>query len=102
MTNLSYVTGFLTGRQAELSETFNCEMLAIVGTFSQGLKRGPLELVVCPHTCAEALRIYLAGEFPITKIKIKRISDARAEEMQGAIYIIGNEESDQRFSVQLT
>jgi len=102
VTNLSYVTGFLTGRQIELSETFNCEMLAIVGTFSQGLKRGPLELVVCPHTCAEALRIYLAGEFPITKIKIKRISDARDEEMQGAIYIIGNEESDQRFSVQIT
>jgi hypothetical protein len=96
------VTGFLTGRQAELSETFKCDFLAIVGTFAEGMRRDPLELVVCPHTCAEALRIYLAGEFPITKIKIKRISDARAEEMQGAIYIIGNEESDQRFSVQLT
>ena len=102
MTNLSYVTGFLTGRQTELAETFNCDLLAIVGTFSQGLKRGPLELVVCPQTCAEALRIYLAGEFPITNIKIKRISDARADEMHGAIYIIGNEESDQRYSVQLT
>jgi len=102
VTNLSYVTGFLTGRQAELSETFKCDFLAIVGTFAEGMRRDPLELVVCPHTCAEALRIYLAGEFPITKIKIKRISDARAEEMQGAIYIIGNEESDQRFSVQLT
>ena len=102
MTNLSYVTGFLTGRQIELSETFNCEMLAIVGTFSQGLKRGPLELVVCPHTCAEALRSYLAGEFPITKIRIKRINEARQEELHGAIYIIGDEDSSQRYSVQIT
>ena len=102
MTNLSYVTGFLTGRQAELSETFKCDFLAIVGTFAEGMRRDPLELVVCPHTCAEALRLYLAGEFPITKIRIKRINEARQEELHGAIYIIGDEDSSQRYSVQIT
>ena len=102
MTNISYVTGFLTGRQEELALAFKCEFLALVGSFVNGHKRDPLELVVWPHTCKEALRVYLSGEFPLTKIKIKRITEARADELAGAIYIIGDSDATQHYKVEIT
>ena len=101
MINLSYVSGYLNGRKEEVQELFNCEILALIGSFAQGKKRDPLELVVSNATCKEALRVYLSGEFPITRIKIRRIAETRAEEMAGAIYILGNEPDMQRFRLEI-
>jgi len=102
MNNLAYVTAHLAGRQQEVKELFQCDLLALVGSFSEGMMHDPLSLVVCPKTCKEALRVYLSGEFPITRIRIKRITDARAEELKGAIYIIGDDREAQRFKVEIT
>ena len=101
MNNVNYVTGVLVGRQREVRELFKCDLLALIGSFAEGLKKDPLELVVCPDTCKEALRVYLSGEFPITRIKIKRLDETRAEELRGAIYILGNEPDVQRYSLEI-
>ena len=101
MIDLSYVSGYLKGRKEEVQELFNCEILALIGSFAQGKKRDPLELVVSNATCKEALRVYLSGEFPITRIKIKRVDETRAEELRGAIYILGNEPDVQRYRLEI-
>jgi hypothetical protein len=99
--NINYVTGVLVGRQREVRELFKCDLLALIGSFADGLKKDPLELVVCPATCKEALRVYLSGEFPLTRIRIKRVTEARIDELEGAIYIIGDDASAHRFKVEI-
>ena len=101
MNDIGYVTGVLVGRQREVRELFRCDLLALIGSFAEGVKRDPLELVVCPATCKEALRVYLSGEFPLTKIRIKRVTEARIDELEGAIYIIGDDAEAQRFKVEI-